>query len=102
MATAAEIGLLAGGITAANEALFAPLAGHGAPWQNFNWRVLPATAIFALLLAGFEQVDATLAKGIAVTAVISVLVTPFGKAGAPLTNIAVITGTGPKTGGRKK
>lgn len=94
MASAAELGLVAGGITAANEALFAPLSGHGTPWQNFNWRVLPATGILALLLWGLDNVSHSLAMGIGAATIATTLVVPLGKAGAPLTNVATVLGQG--------
>lgn len=93
---AAELGLVAGSITAANEALFAPLSGHGTPWQNFNWRVIPATAILALLLGGLDQVDHPLAMGIGAATIATALVTPLGKAGAPITNLTNVLGYGAK------
>ena|SRR5215469_3415020 len=84
--------LLAGGITAANEVLFAPLAGNGTPWENFNWRIIPATGILALLLAGADQISPTLGKGLAVITLITVLVTRFGNAPAPVENVSKVLG----------
>jgi hypothetical protein len=84
---------MVGGITAANEALFAPLAGDGgAPFQKFNWRIIPATGIFALCLAGVDQVSPTLGKGIAVIALVTVLFTRFGNAPAPVENVVKVMG----------
>jgi hypothetical protein len=96
MAESTGIALAVGGITAANEALFAPLAGHGTPWKNFNWRIVPATAIFALALYGIEQVNPVFAKGIGYIALVTVLFTRFGNAAAPLENLDVIMGYGGK------
>lgn len=84
--------LAVGGITAANEAIFAPLAGNGKPWQNFNWRIIPATGVFALAMAGVDQVSPTLGKGIAGIALITVLFTRFGNANAPVENVAKVLG----------
>lgn len=85
---------MVGGITAANEVLFAPLAGNGTPWQNFNWRIIPATAVFALAMAGVDQISPTLGKGISVIALVTVLITRFGNAPAPVENISKVLGYG--------
>lgn len=85
---------MVGGITAANEALFSPLAGNGTPFQNFNWRIIPATGIFALALAGVDEISPTAGKGIAVIALVTVLVTRFGNAPAPVENVAKVLGYG--------
>jgi len=84
--------LTVGGITAANEVLFAPLAGNGTPWQNFNWRIIPATGILALALAGVDQISPTVGKGIAVIALVTVLFTRLGNAPAPAENFAKVLG----------
>lgn len=96
MAESTGIALAVGGITAANEALFAPLAGHGTPWQNFNWRIVPATAIFALALYGMEQVSPQFAKGIGYIALVTVLFARFGNAPTPIENLDTILGYGGK------
>lgn len=89
--SAPGIALTVGGITAANELLFAPVAGKGT-WANFNWRILPATAGFALLLAGIEKLSPRLATGIGVTALVTVLFTRVGNAPAPIENIDNLLG----------
>lgn len=86
--------LAIGGITAANEVIFAPLAGTGTPWKNFNWRIIPATGILALALAGIDQVSPVLGKGLAVIALVTVLVTRFGNAPSPAENVAKVLGYG--------
>ena len=96
MAETTGIVLAIGGITAANELIFAPLAGHGTPWKDFNWRIIPATGVFALALYGLEQVSPKLAVGIAVTGLVTVLLAQFGKAAAPVKNIAQVLGYGGK------
>lgn len=85
---AARIALLVGGVTAANELVFAP----GSGLTKFNWRIIPATAIFALLLAGLDQISPTLAKGVGVTALVTVLFTRVGNAPAPIENIDKMLG----------
>lgn len=100
MSDSTGIVLAVGGITAANELVFAPLAtGSGAPWKSFNWRIIPATGIFALAMAGIDQVSPQLGKGIAVIALVTVLVTRFGNAPAPVENVAKVLGYG--QGGKK-
>lgn len=86
---------MVGGITAANELLFAPLTGHGTPWKNFNWRIVPATGVLALALAGIEQLGpagATFAKGLATIALVTVLFVRLGNAPAPAENLATVLG----------
>ena len=94
MATSTGIVLAVGGITAANELLFAPLAGDGTPWKNFNWRIIPATGVFALAMAGLEQLSPQLAIGLSLTALVTVLFASFGKAPPPVTNLSKILGYG--------
>lgn len=87
--SAAGIALGVGGITVANELLFSPAAGGT---LQFNWRIIPATAIFAFLLAGLEKIDATIADGIGYTALVTALVVPFGNAKSPLENLDTLLG----------
>jgi hypothetical protein len=94
MAESTGVALAVGGITAANEALFAPLAGHGTPWEDFNWRIVPATAIFALALYGIEQISPVFAKGLGYIALITVLLARFGNAPSPVENLNKILGYG--------
>lgn len=91
MARSTGIVLAVGGITAANEVLFAPLAGQKV---SFNWRILPATAGLALGLAGLERIAPDFAVGLAWLALLTVLVVPFGNAPTPLQNANKILGYG--------
>lgn len=84
--------LAAGGLVAVNEAVFAPIVDHTAPWTNLNWRIVPATAILALLLGGVEKLNAPFGKGLGMLVLLSVLVIPTGNAATPLQNIAKVTG----------
>lgn len=84
--------LAVGGITAANEVLFAPLAGSGTPWKNFNWRIIPATGILALALAGVDKISPQLGTGIAAIALVTVIFTRFGNAPAPAENVVKVLG----------
>lgn len=84
--------LAAAGIAAANEAIFAPAATGQPLWVNFNWRIVPATAVAALMLAGLEQLSPPLGKGLAMLALLSVFVLPVGNAPTPIDNIGKMMG----------
>lgn len=75
--------LVAGGLTAANELIFAPLNGQKV---TFNWRIIPATAGLALALAGLERAAPKFAVGLAWLSVLTILIVPFGNAPTPLEN----------------
>jgi hypothetical protein len=82
--------LAAGAITAANEAVFAPVADSVK--ASFNWRIVPATVIAALLIDGLDRLSPAFAIGLAATALITVLFTQTGKAPAPAENLDKILG----------
>lgn len=85
--------LSAGAIELANEAIFAPLTGQGTPWKDINWRIVPATAVLALVLSGFEKISPDFGNVLGGLVLLSVLIIPFGKAPTPLENITkVVTG----------
>jgi hypothetical protein len=96
--------LAAGGIAAANEVIFAPAAGTGnktgpngnnaagQALSDFNWRLVPATIILALVLGGFETVAPGFAVGLGGLVLLSVLIVPVGNAPTPLENIAKVIG----------
>jgi hypothetical protein len=84
--------LAAGGMVLANEAIFAPIATGQTPLQAINWRVIPATAIMALMLAGVESLNAEFGAGLGMLVLLSVLVIPMGHAGSPLENLAKAVG----------
>jgi hypothetical protein len=86
---AADIALVAGAVSAANEAVFAPLAGEHV---SFNWRIIPATAVFALLAEGLSLINSELALAVTVTALITVLFVPVGNAGSPVVNLSKALG----------
>jgi hypothetical protein len=92
MADSTAIALTIGGITAANEAIFAPLAGNGTLITSLNWRIIPATAIFAIALGGLDQLSPEFAKMLAYTALITSLFVPTGKAGSVVTNVTKVLG----------
>lgn len=85
MASAPALVLVAGGITAANEVVFAPVANGKAP--QFNWRIIPATAILAMMMGGLENVSSKLAVGLGWIMVVTVVLAPVGNAPAPIENL---------------
>lgn len=89
MARSTGIVLAVGGITAANELLFAPLAGQKV---TFQWRIIPATAGLALALAGLEHLAPGFATGLAWLSLAAVLIVPFGNAPTPLDNALKVMG----------
>lgn len=97
MASAAGIVLAAGGIAAANEAIFVPIS-HGKDFTTSIktdtnlWRLVPATAILALVLTGLEKVSEPLGKGLAGLVLLAVLAIPVGNAPTPLENLAKAVG----------
>jgi hypothetical protein len=92
MADPTGIALAVGGITAANEAIFAPLAGNGTLIESLNWRIIPATAIFAIALNGLAKLSPEFATLIGYTALITSLFVPTGKAGSVITNVDKVLG----------
>lgn len=96
MASALGITLAAGGIAAANEAIFVPVSqgkGLGSITSDTNlWRIVPATAILALVLTGLEKVSEPLGKGLASLILLAVLIVPVGNAPTPIENISSAIG----------
>jgi len=84
--------LAAAGIVAANEVIFAPAAAGQPLWTNFNWRIVPATAVAAITLAGLEQLSVPLGKGLAMLALLAVLILPVGNAPTPVENATKMLG----------
>jgi hypothetical protein len=86
MAQSTGLILAAAGIAAANEAIFAPVATGQPLWKGLNWRIIPATAIAAVTLAGLEEISPPLGKGLAALALLAVLIRPVGNAPSPIEN----------------
>lgn len=84
--------LAAAGIVAANEAIFAPAVTGRPLWKDFNWRIVPATAIAAVTLAGLEKISEPLGKGLAILALLTVLIVPIGNAPSPVENASKMLG----------
>ena len=89
--SAAGYVIAAGGIVAANEVIFAPIA-TGGKTVSFNWRIIPATAILALVLTGFEKVAPDFGNTLGGMVLLVSLVAPMGNAPSPLDNIAKVVG----------
>jgi hypothetical protein len=92
MAKSTGVILTVGAITFANEAVFAPIASGGDIRSDWNWRIVPATAVAAVLLAGLERVSERLAVGVAYISLITVLFARLGNAPAPIENVAKALG----------
>ena len=92
MASAAGLVLAAGAIEFVNDALFVPIAENKPPWTTINWRIVPATAIMALLLTGAEKLSPKLGTGLAGLVLLSVFVIPYGNAPTPLESVSTVLG----------
>ncbi len=92
MASAAGIVVAAGAIEFVNDALFAPIAEHKPPWATVNWRIVPATAIMAIMLAGAAKLSPKLGEGLAGLVLLSVLIIPYGNAPSPIENVSKVMG----------
>jgi len=88
--------LALGGITLANEVIFAPIVTGGSITSSFNWRIIPGTLGLALALNALEHLSPGFAVGIAWLALLTALVVPFGKAPSPVENISKALGYGTK------
>jgi hypothetical protein len=84
--------LAVGGISFANELVFAPLAEGGNVRADVAgaWRIPVATTIAALALGGLERISPKLSVGLAYISLITVLFARLGSAPAPVENLAKI------------
>jgi hypothetical protein len=89
MGPAGDVALAVGAVALLNESVFAPAAGGP---ETLNWRIIPATLIFALLVDGLADINPELALGLAVTAMATAILAPMGKAGSPVANISKALG----------
>jgi hypothetical protein len=92
MADSTGLILIAAGLTAANEAIFIPATTGKPLWKDFNWRIVPATAVAVMALAALEKVSPPLGKGLAGLALLSALMVPLGNAPSPIDNLAKMLG----------
>jgi hypothetical protein len=83
--------IAAGALVLANDAIFVPTETGQSPLQTINWRVIPATAIMAVVLAGVESIAPEFGAGLGLLVLLSVLVIPVGNAPTPLENLAQLT-----------
>jgi len=90
--------LAAGGLEAANEAIFAPILDNKTPWTNFNWRVVPATLVMAGALGVIEKAAPKFGVGLGVLVFLSVLLVPYGNAPSPIQNLMSVIGANPIPG----
>lgn len=93
MSSAAGYVLAAGGLVAANEAVFVPLETGKPAWTSLNWRIVPATALLALALTGMDKLAPGFGTGLGMLTLLAVLVIPVGNASTPLENAAKLVGT---------
>jgi hypothetical protein len=92
MPDAAGMVLAAGGIVAANEAIFVPVLSHKGVLENFNWRIVPATVVLAITLTGLEKLSPPLGKTLAGLVLLAALTIPVGNAPTPLENAGKVFG----------
>jgi hypothetical protein len=93
MNKAAGIILTTGAITLANEALTAPYTySKTDSLAAINWRVVPATAVAALLFTGLSTVNPEIATALAGLALVAVLFTRLGNSYSPIEHLAVLMG----------
>lgn len=79
MAGAAGYVLVAGGIAAGNE-----LVSGNFDLTKFNWRIIPATGILALVLEGLDKVEPGFGRGLGMLVLLAVFVIPVGSGPTPL------------------
>lgn len=92
MAESTGIILAAAGIVAANQLILEPTANGQPLFTDFNWKLIPATAIAAVMLAGLETMSPQFGKGLAVLALLTVLIVPVGNAPSPIENASKMLG----------
>jgi hypothetical protein len=90
MASSTGYVLTAGFVAASNDMFFGP---KGVDLTNVNWRIVPATGIMALMLAGIGTVSPEFATGLGALVLLSVLIVPVGNAPTPLENLAKFVGS---------
>jgi hypothetical protein len=99
MADSTGLAIAVGAITLTNIMVLNPMAQGKSIDVTQGWQVIPATAVFALALAGLEQFPGPtpklFAKGIAAIALVTVLFTaPEKNTKAPVVNLFSIAKVG--------
>lgn len=84
--------LAAGGLVAANEAIFVPMETHKPVAQTLNWRIVPATLVLAITLTGLEKLSPPLGKTLGGLVLLAALTIPVGNAPTPLENAGKVFG----------
>ena len=92
MASAAGWVLAAGAVSAANEAIFVPIETHQPPWETMNWRIVPATAVLAIILTGMDKMSPGFGAGLGMLVFLAVLVIPVGHQPSPIDNLSKVIG----------
>ncbi len=94
MAKSTGIVLVVGGISFANQVVFAPLSGGGDIKTDLAsaWRIPVATLVAAAALGGLEQISPKLAVGLAYISLVTVLFARLGSAPAPVENLLKVLG----------
>jgi hypothetical protein len=94
MARSTGIVLVVGGISFANQVVFAPISSGGSIKTDVAaaWRIPVATLVAAAALGGLEQISPKLAVGLAYISLITVIFARTGSAPAPAENLLKVLG----------
>lgn len=84
--------LAAAGLVAANQAILTPAIQKKPLFTGFNWRIIPATAIAGLTLAGLEKLSPPFGKGLGVLMLLSVLLWSGNSGPSPVDNAIAFLG----------
>jgi hypothetical protein len=85
--------LAAGGVALANEILLSPLVHGKTPLSpnSVNWRIIPATAILALVIGGVGELNEGFGDALGALVLAASLLLPFGAGDqGPLSNLATV------------
>lgn len=93
MAGSTGLVLAAAGLAVANDVAFAPMAQHKpVDLTKINWKIIPATAILALMLDGLGKLSPGFATSLAGITLGLVLVTPVSGSKSPVDNLTKAMG----------
>lgn len=87
--------IAAGAIALANDVVLAPMASKDKiDISQANWRIVPATAILALVIGGLGSISEGFGDGLGALILLSSLILPFGQGNkGPLQNLATLVQT---------